>query len=179
MPIQSGYDLAQSKTHLSAVAKGDGEGGLTYIQMLDNSVRDVELAEVDGHPGLDLVGYGDNVLTVFPNLTYLDPSGADGPEITLASSLDVYPSVMGGGRCTIRLSVGRPTAQILGAPAIEVYDAAGRRVTTLPLGPPGNRLYLHPWTGVDDQGRQLPSGIYWLRARGIRGVEPARVVFLR
>lgn len=63
----------------------------------------------------------------------------------------------GGAAVTLRLS--RP-----GPARVEVYDVAGRRVTTLWNGPaPAGALPLS-WDGTDARGVRAGSGVYWIRA---------------
>ncbi len=46
---------------------------------------------------------------------------------------------------------------------LTVFDAQGRRVTTLVDGALGAGRYELPWRGVDDRGTSVASGIYFLR----------------
>jgi len=50
--------------------------------------------------------------------------------------------------------------------ALEIFDGAGRSVTTLTHSVrKGNRCLFH-WSGTDRKGTKLPSGIYLLLPRG-------------
>lgn len=64
-------------------------------------------------------------------------------------------------------------------PAIEVFDAAGRRRATLParaMGPGTNAVR---WEGLDDEGRGLPAGVYRVRLTAEGRRETRSVVLLR
>ncbi len=66
-----------------------------------------------------------------------------------------------------------------GRARIDLFDAAGRLVRTLldadlPAGP---RYLL--WDGRDDEGRDLPSGSYWVSLRTATGRRGTRVVIVR
>ncbi len=64
------------------------------------------------------------------------------------------------GRVTLVLETPAP-----GAGVVDVHDASGRIVRHLWIGTvPGVTLELR-WDGADDQGRAVPSGLYFVRAR--------------
>jgi len=46
---------------------------------------------------------------------------------------------------------------------LAVFDAAGRRVSTLLNGPLTAGPHSVTWTGLDDRGQRAPSGIFFLR----------------
>jgi hypothetical protein len=62
---------------------------------------------------------------------------------------------------------------------LSVHDSAGRRVATLVDGerPPGRQGFV--WSGRDDRGERVPSGVYFLRleAEGVSGTR--KVVLVR
>ncbi|KPJ49684.1 hypothetical protein AMJ40_04990 [candidate division TA06 bacterium DG_26] len=67
-------------------------------------------------------------------------------------------------RTTIELIV--PTSTGKEDVALEIFDGAGRSVTTLTHSVrKGNRCLFH-WSGTDRKGTKLPSGIYLLLPRG-------------
>ena len=49
--------------------------------------------------------------------------------------------------------------------AIEIFDVAGRRVATLVDGPETAGRNRVTWRGVDENGRELGSGVYFCRLR--------------
>ena len=65
---------------------------------------------------------------------------------------------------------------VLPAAEISIYDISGRRlkIWKLPSAGPG-RFYL-TWPGTDDNGRQLSSGVYFLRFRVDGVVEQGRKI---
>ena len=54
--------------------------------------------------------------------------------------------------------------------SLRVYDARGRRVRTLISGRKEAGAYTVTWTGDDDRGRSVASGVYYARlvAGGVR-----------
>jgi hypothetical protein len=66
------------------------------------------------------------------------------------------------------------------APAIEVFDVAGRMVARLPGngGAAAGKTSLR-WNGCDDQGAPVPSGVYYLRSLDLPGSPRASVVVIR
>ena len=48
---------------------------------------------------------------------------------------------------------------------LEVFDAAGRRLTTLAAGQFAAGRHAFRWNGIDARGRRLPSGLYLCRLR--------------
>jgi hypothetical protein len=153
---------------------GDGADNFTLVQTLDKPLQDVEAADIDNHPGLDLIGFGDEVLTVFPNITYLDPSAVDEPVTGMAPSLVVWPTVVDAGGCVIQLSFDPDVA----VPGVEILDVLGRRCATLRLGSRGAGTHSVRWDGTDDHGRRVPSGVYWIRPQGLKGIS-AKVLVLQ
>jgi hypothetical protein len=63
-----------------------------------------------------------------------------------------------------------------GAPACDVYDAAGRHVRRLDRSAPGAPLV---WDGTDMAGRPVAAGVYFVRADVPRGRAMAKAVLLR
>ena len=62
---------------------------------------------------------------------------------------------------------------------LEIYDLAGRRVRTLVSGFRGAGEYEETWTGRDDGGRRVASGVYLVRLRGRDFVETRRVALVK
>ena len=66
-----------------------------------------------------------------------------------------------------------------GSIAVEIYDAGGRRITTLALETPSGGRHTVAWNGRDAAGRPVPSGTYYARLRSgtlqqVRSVVVAR-----
>jgi hypothetical protein len=64
-------------------------------------------------------------------------------------------------RATFRFEL--PEEALVG---IEVFDAAGRRVTSLVRGPRQAGSHLVEWSTRDAAGRSVAAGIYFVRFRG-------------
>lgn len=66
------------------------------------------------------------------------------------------------------------------APAtIEVFDVGGRRVRQIPGDGPANQPQMRSWDGVDNDGRQLPAGVYFLRLQEGKRTDARKLVILR
>lgn len=63
--------------------------------------------------------------------------------------------------------------------AVEVYDIAGRRVRTLATSLAARDVSTLRWDGRDDAGRQVPAGVYLVRARGEGTEASLRAVRMR
>ena len=59
---------------------------------------------------------------------------------------------------------------------ITFYDIAGRQVSELHAGP-GDQAVI--WSGVGPDGRQLPSGVYFVAVETDLGRQTAKVVLIR
>ncbi len=75
---------------------------------------------------------------------------------------------------TIRFELATPTRVVL-----DVFDVSGRHVVRLVEGELAPGLHSARWAGLDDQGRGVGSGLYFLRFHGgqLQGVR--RVVVIR
>lgn len=62
---------------------------------------------------------------------------------------------------------------------LAIYDAAGRRVTTLVHEPRSAGAHTVSWEGIDDSGVETASGIYWARLRAAGESRTIRMVHLR
>ncbi len=62
---------------------------------------------------------------------------------------------------------------------LEVFDAAGRRVATLPGGAAAGPVHRVPWSGVSAAGDRLPAGVYYARLQGDEGAITLPVVLIR
>ena len=75
---------------------------------------------------------------------------------------------------TVEFRIDRPQTWTL-----DVYDAAGRRVTTVERreGHVGDARV--EWDGRGGEGRRLPNGVYFLRLEGEDFVASKKVTLLR
>jgi flagellar hook assembly protein FlgD len=79
---------------------------------------------------------------------------------------------------------GRVTAAFTLPSAVEhadlrVYDASGRLVNTLLSGPLAAGTQRIEWTGVDENGRTAPAGIFFLRLNTGRETVSRKVLLVR
>jgi hypothetical protein len=81
----------------------------------------------------------------------------------------------------IRFSVGETESGPSGsAPVlIELYDVGGRRIQTLKKGLLPSGEYSIAWNGVDDRGKQVASGVYFVRLQVGAKVYSRKMVLLR
>ena len=63
--------------------------------------------------------------------------------------------------------------------SLEVLDAAGRRVRTLLADETWTGARIVAWDGRTDQGRNAPSGVYWIRFRAGDSILTERAVLVR
>jgi hypothetical protein len=76
---------------------------------------------------------------------------------------------------TIRFDVPEPG----GAVKLQVFDAAGRRVATLVDGPLGGGSHTTRWSGTDDAGRAVTSGLYVCRLEAGAETQTLKLMLLR
>jgi hypothetical protein len=71
--------------------------------------------------------------------------------------------------------------ELSGASHVEmvVFDSSGRKVVQLVNGYRGAGSHTVSWNAVDDQGRQIASGVYLLRLRAGIKVKQVKLVYLR
>ena len=62
---------------------------------------------------------------------------------------------------------------------VEVYDLAGRRLWRQKLSAAEGQTAVVGWNGRDSQGRELPSGVYLVRALDGQRVLGKRTVVLQ
>ena len=103
-----------------------------------------------------------------PSTTGLAENGSPARAMQIVARPNPAP-----GRTT--LAVDLPTA---GPVRLMVYDVTGRMVRRLleTVGQPGRDLIT--WDGLDDQGRQVPSGVYSVRFSSTASSMTGRVVML-
>ena len=80
-------------------------------------------------------------------------------------------------RATTRLAFDLPAT---GRAELAVYDVAGRRVTTLLRG---DRVaagsHRATWDGRDEAGRQVATGVYFVKLVTAEGTRTRKVTFVR
>jgi glucose/arabinose dehydrogenase len=132
--------------------------------------------ELDPGPGLSIgsiAGFGEDGHGELYIVNREGTTTGEVYKIVDADAIDVEnrPAVSTG----IRLSLATPNPfrgstrfeAVLGRPGllrVAVLDPAGRRVRDLYLGEAGPGTVRLSWDGADGGGRELPSGVYFLRA---------------
>ncbi|HEY3216280.1 MAG TPA: FlgD immunoglobulin-like domain containing protein [Candidatus Eisenbacteria bacterium] len=66
-----------------------------------------------------------------------------------------------------------------GRAALEVFDAGGRRVTTLVDGFVAGGAHVARWTGTDAMGRRVKAGLYFVRLETAAGVQSLKLMVMR
>jgi hypothetical protein len=66
-----------------------------------------------------------------------------------------------------------------GRARLEIYDTAGRRVWTWSREGLSAGEHTTTWTGLDDHGRRVSSGVYIVRLRTAQAVDHQRIVMLK
>jgi hypothetical protein len=108
-------------------------------------------------------------LTVFAITTGVEPGT---PRVGLPG-LEVAPNPFNPAT-TIRFSI-----PIAGPVALTVHDITGRRVTSLAEGVYQPGEFTAMWNGLDDAGRQVPSGTYFARLHAREYTETRKMVLLK
>jgi hypothetical protein len=104
------------------------------------------------------------------SVTYLGEIAPTAPPIA-TNQVRIWPNPSSSGfTILLRAGAGRTT--------IAVYDAAGRRIRTLPtISDPGDQEII--WDGTDDAGRRAASGLYLIRISGPGGTRSSRAIAFR
>lgn len=87
-----------------------------------------------------------------------DPEGAQGePPAGPARNLEAYPNPFRGS-VELELTLDGPTDGF-----VDIFNSCGRRVRRLEVSVSGSGIAGVTWSGRDDSGRRLPSGVYMAR----------------
>ena len=121
---------------LDGVMPGTYSLEVTLLNWMDYS-RDINLADGEQAVGVDL-----QLVPDVPRSLYLHPS---------------YPNPFNAG-ATIAFDLPAEAGTKLA-----VYDSRGRQVRIIRQEQLPHGYYLERWDGLDDDGRQMPSGIYFAR----------------
>lgn len=116
--------------------------------------------------------YGSGVFVGFagPDEVSVPPGGEGAPDVVL---LGLSPNPFRSG-ARVSFSMDRSRAVMLA-----VFDAGGRRVRARPLGVRSRGRHAVEWRGVDDLGRLVAPGVYFVRvATAGGGVATARATRL-
>ncbi len=101
-------------------------------------------------------------------------TGAEEPELPAITRLmPVHPNPF-NPKTEIRFELNEA-----GRAVLEVYDISGRRLRTLTDKHFEAGTQLESWNGLDDNGRALPSGVYFIRLKTRLGVESRKAVLVQ
>jgi len=177
--------------HTDVPEQWDGEtlidGGKHYGH-LEVDVRQVErdVWEAVLTPVYSFPLFQDGAYIGFERRTYDDViilSASDSLRALAAESL--FPTSSGirltpafpnptSGSTTVSFELSAPAAA-----SLVVYDATGRRVTTLHSGRIGVGHHEYRWDGKDDSGRLVTAGAYFIRLESGGGSQTAAVIITR
>lgn len=190
----------------SSYSVGPQGGSTTYINTKE--MTDLEINIYDGtgtslqHTENSTAHGGDEVITAYaliPGDHFIQIRRVTGAEnaiqrYTLIATLDVSTSAPIAGdpvpaaaapSLTIRPNPFNPTTRIVLAGEFgegrqaQVFDIAGREVRRFDLNSGASGTASIQWDGADRSGRQLPSGVYFVRASGTRGEIVRRALLIR
>jgi hypothetical protein len=102
--------------------------------------------------------------------------GGTTTDVPDAGSLVLGPCVPNPFNPRAEIRYALPAA---GPVALTVHDARGRRVADLFRGHRAAGPHAVVWEGRDHAGRELPSGVYWVRAQGPGGGAILKVTLVR
>ena len=159
------------------------EAGLWNIELVDGSANNAgAFCSIAMTPaGMIGASYYDATAT---DILYaeLDPATGVGPADGrttdgAAPFLAVRPSIVSDAGATVYLRVPPTTS---GDVDLSLFDAAGRRVATFDPGRSTGGEHAFSWSGHDAGGRELASGVYFLRlTAGSAAAATERVVLVR
>lgn len=135
------------------------------------TLQNIVVSELPGSPG-EAIGRAFTVQNIGEVVDVaIDPDGK------LPGLFRLYPAVPNPSllSASIRYDLPRPSPV-----SLRVFDVAGRLVRTLvdsPQQPAGS--YSVRWRGRDDDGRNLPSGVYFYRMKAASFQEDRRLVLMR
>jgi flagellar hook assembly protein FlgD len=95
---------------------------------------------------------------------------------TPAAGLTLYQNRPNPFNPATEISYYLPSA---GRVVIEIFDVAGRRVRMLVNGPQHAGRYSVEWTGQDNSGRRVASGIYFCRLSAGKETLTRKMVLMR
>jgi hypothetical protein len=140
--------------------------------------RQVFAAGTEAHYYLRIRMLDNSTVWTGPVYVKYDPSavtGVDGgplPGAKLALAAAPNPAF---GRVTASFTLPTATDHA----DLRIYDAAGRLVSTLISGPVAAGSQRIEWTGLDENGRTSPAGIYFLKLSVGKDVVARKVLFVR
>ncbi len=106
--------------------------------------------------------------------TLTTASGAEEPELPAMTRLHPVSPNPFNPKTQIRFELSEA-----GRACLTVYDIAGRRLRTLADKHFGAGTHLESWNGLGDNGRALPSGVYFIRLETRLGAESRKAVLVQ
>jgi flagellar hook assembly protein FlgD len=100
-------------------------------------------------------------------------SGLGDAELVTILGIHATPNPFTG---SVALRIAGPRAT---AARILIFNAAGRLVRTPWKGTLTGRAFTVSWDGRDESGREVPAGVYLIRAQGTSGSAVRRLVLIR
>ncbi len=152
--------------------------GADYRVIVESSASAGESYYHDGVEWQDMQGFDVTANFCIKALTVTSPTGA--PQIGLPGrgegSLWLAPVRPNPFRNAASIHFALPSA---GAVDLAVYDASGRRVSTLVQGTRTAGTYIESWGGRDSRGHQVAAGVYFVRLHTVEGEAVERMVLLK
>jgi len=180
--LSGGADLG-----LSVFVRDDAEGFYSKAEAAfasdaggDGANEQLEITVPEGaYVGLAVwkVDHTDLPLDATFEIKFLDPTLVSVPEegelpdVTRIES--VYPNPF-NPQTTVRLAMSRP-----GRASVKVYNLQGRLVRTLVDADLAAGRHELPWSGLDNAGRSVPSGVYFVRAVHPDGIDRQRMSLVK
>jgi hypothetical protein len=96
------------------------------------------------------------------------------PPVQPSASLQVFPNPF-RGRASIRYESAAPVS---GSVTVEVLNIEGALVRTVSLGSLESGSTVFTWDGMDDAGREVPAGVYFVQTSGAQVLAPRKIVKL-
>ena len=134
-------------------------------QPLDTSQMSAQLAQIGTVTGINQLNSSFSTLaSSFASNQALQASSLLGRSVLVDSS--VAPLTAGG-----KVNGAVDVTQGAGNVSVQVFNATGALVKTLPLGTPSTGLAQFTWDGTDNSGAAQPAGSYVLKAQGANGTK--------
>lgn len=165
-------------------------GGVAQIREIGDEAAHCAENSLRVEFGLGGAAWVDSVTVFWPRGTRTDSLGVGGGAIM--TILEPLPSAVGDGdtprvfavdgafpnpfnpQTDIRFALPRD-AKV----GVDFYDAAGRRVRSMPPTPFTAGHQAVTWHGTDDEGRPLPSGVYFARVHWDEGAEVSKLTLVK